>query len=168
MANLQTNSKSQSGFTIVELLIVIVVIGILAAITIVAYSGISARASAAKYQTDAVALFKKAEAYNATTGGYLLTAAGADPLTSGTQTAAGIALTTLYNNSNESRLPTNLNVFAVAASAPSFAQAMVGINVSSSSDSYFVQYCTTGKGMYVYYPDPTTSTVKSMSAGVCP
>ncbi|MFZ2836491.1 MAG: prepilin-type N-terminal cleavage/methylation domain-containing protein [Candidatus Saccharimonadales bacterium] len=32
--------KQQSGFTIVELLIVIVIIGILAAITIVAYNGI--------------------------------------------------------------------------------------------------------------------------------
>ena len=41
--------KTKSGFTIVELLIVIVVIGILAAITIVAYNGIQnrARASAA-------------------------------------------------------------------------------------------------------------------------
>lgn len=37
-------TKSKSGFTIVELLIVIVVIGILAAITIVAYNGIQARA----------------------------------------------------------------------------------------------------------------------------
>lgn len=37
-------AKSKSGFTIVELLIVIVVIGILAAITIVAYSGIQERA----------------------------------------------------------------------------------------------------------------------------
>ena len=33
-----------NGFTIVELLIVIVIIGILAAITIVAYNGITARA----------------------------------------------------------------------------------------------------------------------------
>lgn len=32
--------KSRSGFTIVELLIVIVVIGILAAVTIVAYNGV--------------------------------------------------------------------------------------------------------------------------------
>lgn len=37
-------SKRQAGFTIVELLIVIVVIGILAAITIVAYNGIQNRA----------------------------------------------------------------------------------------------------------------------------
>jgi prepilin-type N-terminal cleavage/methylation domain-containing protein len=38
--------KKQTGFTIVELLIVIVVIGILAAITIVAYNGIQERARA--------------------------------------------------------------------------------------------------------------------------
>lgn len=38
--------QRQTGFTIVELLIVIVVIGILAAITIVAYSGIQSRAQA--------------------------------------------------------------------------------------------------------------------------
>lgn len=38
-------NKQQAGFTIVELLIVIVVIGILAAITIVAYNGIQARAN---------------------------------------------------------------------------------------------------------------------------
>jgi prepilin-type N-terminal cleavage/methylation domain-containing protein len=37
--------KKQTGFTIVELLIVIVVIGILAAITIVAFNGIQARAN---------------------------------------------------------------------------------------------------------------------------
>jgi prepilin-type N-terminal cleavage/methylation domain-containing protein len=36
--------QKQRGFTIVELLIVIVVIGILAAITIVAYNGVQTRA----------------------------------------------------------------------------------------------------------------------------
>lgn len=40
--------KTRSGFTIVELLIVIVVIGILAAITIVAYNGIQQRAKNVK------------------------------------------------------------------------------------------------------------------------
>ena len=40
----------QKGFTIVELLIVIVVIGILAAITIVAYNGIQSRAKDARLQ----------------------------------------------------------------------------------------------------------------------
>lgn len=42
----------QSGFTIVELLIVIVVIGILAAITIVAYNGIQERARDSQRQQD--------------------------------------------------------------------------------------------------------------------
>lgn len=44
--------KSLSGFTIVELLVVIVVIGILAAITIVSYSGISQKAIIATLQSD--------------------------------------------------------------------------------------------------------------------
>ena len=60
----------QKGFTIVELLIVIVVIGILAAITIVAYNGIQGRAKDA--QTDsALGQVKKAlEIYRADNGFY--------------------------------------------------------------------------------------------------
>lgn len=45
-------TNTLSGFTIVELLIVIVVIGILAAITIVAYNGAQVRARDAKRQSD--------------------------------------------------------------------------------------------------------------------
>ncbi|HET8884032.1 MAG TPA: prepilin-type N-terminal cleavage/methylation domain-containing protein [Candidatus Saccharimonadales bacterium] len=44
--------KQQKGFTIVELLIVIVVISILAAITIVAYNGVQARARASAIVSD--------------------------------------------------------------------------------------------------------------------
>ena len=53
------------GFTIVELLIVIVVIAILAAITIVAYNGIQVRARDAQRATDAASILKALDAYKA-------------------------------------------------------------------------------------------------------
>jgi prepilin-type N-terminal cleavage/methylation domain-containing protein len=58
------------GFTIVELLIVIVVIGILAAITIVAYNGVTARASYSKEQQDMTSLNKLIQMYYTVNGGY--------------------------------------------------------------------------------------------------
>ncbi|HET8884096.1 MAG TPA: prepilin-type N-terminal cleavage/methylation domain-containing protein, partial [Candidatus Saccharimonadales bacterium] len=51
-------ASKQTGFTIVELLIVIVVIGILAAITIVAYNGIQERARDIQRQSDIAAIGK--------------------------------------------------------------------------------------------------------------
>jgi len=62
------NSQKEKGFTIVELLIVIVVIAILAAIVLVAYNGITNRARTAKAQAAAQAVQAKANAYNAEIG----------------------------------------------------------------------------------------------------
>jgi len=61
---LQNNFKNR-GFTIVELLIVIVVIAILAAITIVAYNGIQQRAHTTTAKNAATNVRKKVESYNA-------------------------------------------------------------------------------------------------------
>jgi len=61
--NIRSISSSRSGFTIVELLIVVVVIAILAAITIVSYNGITGRANASAAKTSAVSVQKKAELY---------------------------------------------------------------------------------------------------------
>lgn len=65
--NIKTKNR---GFTIVELLIVIVIIAILAAITIVAYNGIQNRAKTSSDQSLVNSVQKKAEAYNAITSQY--------------------------------------------------------------------------------------------------
>lgn len=66
MKQIPSQTTFRSGFTIVELLIVIVVIGILAAITVVAYTGISERATYATMQSDFDTLQKALEAYKST------------------------------------------------------------------------------------------------------
>lgn len=60
-----TIRPKQTGFTIVELLIVIVVIGILAAITIVSFSGVQQRASDTERTTDMGQLHKALEMFYA-------------------------------------------------------------------------------------------------------
>lgn len=61
-------ATKQKGFTIVELLIVIVVIAILAAITIVAYNGIQTRARNTQAASDEVSLKKSMQLYKTQTG----------------------------------------------------------------------------------------------------
>ena len=60
--------QKQSGFTIVELLIVIVVIGILAAITIVAFNGVQARANDARVKSVSNQLIHALRSWNTDTG----------------------------------------------------------------------------------------------------
>ena len=62
--------QNQKAFTIVELLIVIVVIGILAAITIVAYNGIQSRARASQASAALSQAKKKLELYKVDNSSY--------------------------------------------------------------------------------------------------
>jgi prepilin-type N-terminal cleavage/methylation domain-containing protein len=65
-----TRPYKQSGFTIVELLIVIVVIGILAALVITTYTGIQAKARNGQRQSDLKSLRTHIEAYFSQEGHY--------------------------------------------------------------------------------------------------
>jgi prepilin-type N-terminal cleavage/methylation domain-containing protein len=62
--------RKEQGFTIVELLIVIVVIGILAGLVITTFTGIQQKARNTERQTDIKAIYGQVEAYYAQNGKY--------------------------------------------------------------------------------------------------
>lgn len=86
-----TKQLKSRGFTIVELLIVIVVIAILAAITIVAYNGIQNRARTSASASASETTQKKAEAANAVAGSYPTTIAGFTAQSDSDLTGSGIS-----------------------------------------------------------------------------
>ncbi len=114
-ANIKTKLQAQEGFTIVELLIVIVVIAILAAITIVSYNGITARANTSSAQAAASTVIKKAEAYasDATTNGYPTTLAALNSAPASSPYAlSGITLTTTAVSATQTTGPGTVNLYA--------------------------------------------------------
>ncbi|MBI3888991.1 pilin [Candidatus Saccharibacteria bacterium] len=152
--------KNQKGFTIVELLIVIVVIGILAAIVIVAYQGITQRAKATGYQTDAVAISKVAEAINAdTSNGYPQALAAFTPAgftTSKLPTGVIPAVTT----------GTVTNTDSSGAAAPTLGtQTWATYTNTTTGDHYYsFKACGGTTGLTIYYWT-NGSTVGKQNAG---
>lgn len=73
-----TRWRKQMGFTIVELLVVIVVIGVLATITVISFSGIQERAIVASLQSDLNNAAKKLKIDYVLNGAYPATLAAAD------------------------------------------------------------------------------------------
>lgn len=143
--NLQ-NKTSQKGFTIVELLIVIVVIGILAAISIVAYNGIQNRAKASQRQADATNIAKVAEAINAGEGssGYPTDVAAFSATTADVKMPTGVTLDT---------------ALATAAADPSTETA-----AGPTGKQYKWKTCG-NTGLEVYYWNPADKAVKTVTAG---
>jgi prepilin-type N-terminal cleavage/methylation domain-containing protein len=154
--SITSKSGAKQGFTIVELLIVIVVIGILAAITIVAYNGVTARANKTSAQAAASTVLKKAEAYNAepTTAGY-------PTLPSQLATAA---TTTTYSLSGSGI------TFATGTggTSPNFTTAPT---TAPTSPSTIIFYSCAGAGLQVAYWDysPTSGSPAwvTQTTGTC-
>lgn len=150
------NALLQRGFTIVELLIVIVVIAILAAIVIVAYNGVTSQANTTKNQTNASTLRKKAEAY------YADSLAGNGLYPAAIITSAGNWTT--YTTSNPAGMGAVPSGITLQTGAP-----------TAATNTSTVQYkaCAAGgantntaTGYYIGYWDFTSSSVKYYAGGV--
>lgn len=138
--NIKSKLRAERGFTIVELLIVIVVIGILATITIVAYNGVTARANKTSAQAAASSVIKKVEAYNAEESKYptaatALTGAAQDKsyYLSGINFTSGVTAPTSTNGKNTVR-------FLKCAATSQTTQAAIdgsSVAVSGVSISYY-------------------------------
>jgi prepilin-type N-terminal cleavage/methylation domain-containing protein len=146
--------KMNNGFTVVELLIVVVVIGILAGITIVAYNGVQTRAKTAQAQTSATSAVKKTEVFNAEKSSY--------PVISTDLTGAG-AVGTTY-------LLTGVTFVAAMGTTPpatpsslTFYKCGTGATTAAPTT---VAGITTITGSRIDYFNFTTTSTASMSGGV--
>ena len=168
MLNNIKSVKTERGFTIVELLIVIVVIAILAAITIVAYNGVQNRAKAVSGQSLANTILKKAEAFNTINSSYasycqLVTNSNTP---TGAAPAAGTvgAGTCVAGGTNAGAEPKIDNVSALTPATSAAASALSSaIAANGTVVSYWL--CGASTGANIWYWDYTTSAAVKVTAG---
>lgn len=122
------------GFTIVELLVVIVVIGILAAITVVSYTGITTKANTAANKQDASSVVTSALAYHADNNSTFPT----------TLTTAG------FNTNNTAKLPADIVMTAAVLTAGSTIQYLRNTGSTGICVGYWDYSANSGAGGAAY------------------
>lgn len=137
---------SSLGFTIVELLIVIIIIGILATITIVQYNGAQAHARDLDRRADVANITKALEQYYADNGSYPVASGTASVINSNWYTSGDASWTTFATNLSGiiDTLPTDPK--AIANSNP--------LNSGSYAYAYYTgSYCgkTAGRWYLLVY-----------------
>jgi len=135
------------GFTIVELLIVVVVIAILATITVVAYTNIQARARDSQRQQDVKTIAKALELYYLDKGAY---PAGSGATTTGMNTAWSTTVDSSWSNLKSALVPAYISDLPTdpgntSGSDPRFSGSYGYAYYSNTST-----YCgVTGRQMYI-------------------
>jgi type IV pilus assembly protein PilA len=146
-----TKQIKSKGFTIVELLIVIVVIAILAAITIVAYNGIQQRAHTTAQKTTAENLAKKIEAFNSINNAY-------------PQYSTSSTVTSQLANDASTALGNSIKITAATAVTSTNPDNTVELDLCSNSSSALTSG-TAANGYVIYIYDQTKGSRDAVQAG---
>ena len=152
---LKNINTKQRGFTLVELLIVIVVIAILAAISIIAYNGITNRGKASSAQSLASQISKKAESWNTIQGSYATLAV----LKTGDST-----------NALEAKLDNPDVIVAAGAAGSEITAATAGVGgatgkTAGNGEVVAYKFCSATNGVSIYYWDASAKAQKKVNAG---
>ena len=125
MTSLKTKER---GFTIVELLIVIIVIGILAALVITTFTGVQQKARDTERQTDVKAVHGQVEAYYAQNGKY--------PTLANLNSSAWVTANLKGLDAEATKDPKGAGyTFAASATANQYAYAVTAADGTSACDN---------------------------------
>lgn len=136
LSSMSVTAKKQKGFTIVELLIVIVVIAILATISVVAYNGVQDRAHDTAVKSDLSNFAKKIMLYHAEEGSY--------PPGNGSSATAGVGNLALSRGSYDTDVYNFYYCTGIVSSNPAFS-----VGAVSKSGTKFYHSSLRG-GVYEY------------------
>lgn len=150
LENIKSKTQAQRGFTIVELLIVVVVIAILAAITIVSYNGITARANQSAAKASAATIQKKAELFAADSN------LNRYPIQSDTGATAGFPGTDASKTWYFSGVTVNWSTTALASGTNNSTVRILKCGSGTPANQAAV-LATNVSGLKIFYWDPVTS-----------